>query len=296
MLNNQEPEQFRQQDYFRQFWQQLRKDRLALISLVLFITLLILVFAGYLLAPYSSDQQFVGFELMPPSWSNEGQISHFFGTDNLGRDVFSRILYGFYYTVGSALLISASVAIIGGIIGILTGIQKGSPILLLSHLFDTFLFTPVLLIAIIIATLMTPNLINAMLAVFLALLPHFIHRIYQTTRRELKREYVVTLILDGADKWTLIKKVVLPNVSIVVIKELCQIFTIAVIDISALSFISLGAESQTAEWGAMIRDAIDLIYIAPWTVVLPGLAIVFSVLIIALLGNSIVRVLRQYRH
>lgn len=296
MLNNQEPEQFRQQDYFRQFWQQLRKDRLALISLVLFIALLILVFAGYLLAPYSSDQQFVGFELMPPSWSNEGQISHFFGTDNLGRDVFSRILYGFYYTVGSALLISASVAIIGGIIGILTGIQKGSPILLLSHLFDTFLFTPVLLIAIIIATLMTPNLINAMLAVFLALLPHFIHRIYQTTRRELKREYVVTLILDGADKWTLIKKVVLPNVSIVVIKELCQIFTIAVIDISALSFISLGAESQTAEWGAMIRDAIDLIYIAPWTVVLPGLAIVFSVLIIALLGNSIVRVLRQYRH
>ncbi|AGH38458.1 Binding-protein-dependent transport system inner membrane component [Bibersteinia trehalosi USDA-ARS-USMARC-188] len=296
MLNNQEPEQFRQQDYFRQFWQQLRKDRLALISLVLFIALLILVFAGYLLAPYSSDQQFVGFELMPPSWSNEGQISHFFGTDNLGRDVFSRILYGFYYTVGSALLISASVAIIGGIIGILTGIQKGSPILLLSHLFDTFLFTPVLLIAIIIATLMTPNLINAMLAVFLALLPHFIHRIYQTTRRELKREYVVTLILDGADKWTLIKKVVLPNVSIVAIKELCQIFTIAVIDISALSFISLGAESQTAEWGAMIRDAIDLIYIAPWTVVLPGLAIVFSVLIIALLGNSIVRVLRQYRH
>ncbi|OAQ15046.1 peptide ABC transporter permease [Bibersteinia trehalosi Y31] len=296
MLNNQEPEQFRQQDYFRQFWQQLRKDRLALISLVLFIALLILVFAGYLLAPYSSDQQFVGLELMPPSWSNEGQISHFFGTDNLGRDVFSRILYGFYYTVGSALLISASVAIIGGIIGILTGIQKGSPILLLSHLFDTFLFTPVLLIAIIIATLMTPNLINAMLAVFLALLPHFIHRIYQTTRRELKREYVVTLILDGADKWTLIKKVVLPNVSIVAIKELCQIFTIAVIDISALSFISLGAESQTAEWGAMIRDAIDLIYIAPWTVVLPGLAIVFSVLIIALLGNSIVRVLRQYRH
>ncbi|MGQ8820749.1 ABC transporter permease subunit [Bibersteinia trehalosi] len=296
MLNNQEPEQFRQQDYFRQFWQQLRKDRLALISLVLFIALLILVFAGYLLAPYSSEQQFVGFELMPPSWSNEGQISHFFGTDNLGRDVFSRILYGFYYTVGSALLISASVAIIGGIIGILTGIQKGSPILLLSHLFDTFLFTPVLLIAIIIATLMTPNLINAMLAVFLALLPHFIHRIYQTTRRELKREYVVTLILDGADKWTLIKKVVLPNVSIVAIKELCQIFTIAVIDISALSFISLGAESQTAEWGAMIRDAIDLIYIAPWTVVLPGLAIVFSVLIIALLGNSIVRVLRQYRH
>lgn len=296
MRNNQEPELFRQQDYFRQFWQQLRQDRLALISFVLFAILLVLVFAGYLFAPYRADQQFIGLELLPPSWSKEGQISYFFGTDNLGRDVFSRILYGFYYTVGASLLISAAIVIIGGVIGVLTGIQKGSPVQLLSHLFGTFLFIPVLLIAIIIATLMPPNLLNAMLAVFLALLPHFIHQIYQVTKRELKREYVVTLVLDGADKWTLIRQVILPNISITVVKSLCQIFAIAVIDISALSFIALGADSQTPEWGAMIRDGIDLIYIAPWTVVLPGIAIVFSVLIIALLGNSVVRVLRQYRH
>lgn len=296
MLNNREPEQFRESAYFQQFWQSLRQDRLALISCFLFTILMLLVWAGYLLAPYAADRQFIGLELMPPSWSESGQISHFFGTDNLGRDVFSRILYGFYYTVGASMLITLLIAIIGGIIGVFAGIQKGSPTFLLSHLFDTFLFTPVLLIAIIIATLMTASLFNAMLAIFLALLPHFIHRIYQTTRSELSREYVVTLILDGAGKSTLIRKVVLPNLSIVAVKELCHIFTIAVIDISALSFIALGADSQTPEWGAMIRDSIDLIYIAPWTVVLPGLAIVFSILIIALLGNSMVRVLHHYRH
>lgn len=293
MLNNQDPEHFRERAYFPQLLNRLRQDRFALIGLSAFSALIMLVLLGYLLAPYAADQQFVGLELLPPSWSDNGQINHFFGTDNLGRDVFSRILYGFYYTVGSAMLITLLVGLIGGVIGILAGTKKGSSVYILSHLFDTFLFIPVLLIAIIIATLMTPNLINAMLAIFLALLPHFIHKIYQTVQKELKREYVVTLVLDGARKRDLIRWVILPNLTVVAIKELSQIFIIAVLDISALSFIALGAKSPTPEWGAMIRDSMDLIFIAPWTVVLPGLAIVFSILIITICGNSIVRVLHN---
>lgn len=296
MSNHYEPELFREVAYLQRFWQTLRRDKMALISLYLFAFLCILVWFGYIIAPYDADQQFIGSELMPPSWSNEGKISHFFGTDNLGRDVFSRVLYGFYYTVGSAMLITFAIAVIGGIIGIFAGTKKGSSVFILSHLFDTFLFTPILLIAIIIATLMTPSLMNAMLAIFLALLPHFIHKIYQLTQRELKREYVVTMILDGARKRDLIRWVILPNLSVVAAKELSHIFVIAVLDISALSFIALGARSPMAEWGAMIRDSMDLIYIAPWTVVLPGLAIVLSILIITMLGNSVVRVLRQYRY
>lgn len=296
MSNHYEPELFREVAYLQRFWQTLRRDKIALISLYLFAFLCILVWFGYIIAPYDADQQFIGSELMPPSWSNEGKISHFFGTDNLGRDVFSRVLYGFYYTVGSAMLITFAIAVIGGIIGIFAGTKKGSSVFILSHLFDTFLFTPILLIAIIIATLMTPSLMNAMLAIFLALLPHFIHKIYQLTQRELKREYVVTMILDGARKRDLIRWVILPNLSVVAAKELSHIFVIAVLDISALSFIALGARSPMAEWGAMIRDSMDLIYIAPWTVVLPGLAIVLSILIITMLGNSVVRVLRQYRY
>ncbi len=290
-----DPEQFRESAYLPQLGAALRKDPFALISLYLFIGLLILVFLGYFIAPYAADRQFVGLELMPPSWSDKGQISHFFGTDDLGRDIFSRILYGFYYTVGAALGITVAVAIIGGIIGVLAGTKKRSSFFILSHLFDTFLFIPILLIAIIIATLMEPSLTNAMLAIFLAMLPHFIHKIYQMTQRELKREYVVTLRLEGATRWHLIKEVILPNLTIVAVKELSHIFVIAVLDISALSFISLGATSPTPEWGAMIRDYTDLIYIAPWTVILPGIAIIFTILIITMLGNSLVRVLSDSR-
>ncbi|MCK3655933.1 peptide ABC transporter permease [Pasteurellaceae bacterium Macca] len=293
---NKEPEQFRESDYFRQFWRHLRQDTLALISVNLFIGLLCLVLLGYLLAPYPADEQFIGLELLPPSWNDSGHISHFFGTDDLGRDIFSRILYGFYYTAGSALLITLAVGLIGGVIGVLAGTKKGSSLFVLSHLFDTFLFTPILLIAIIIATLMEASLMNAMLAIFLAMLPHYIHKIYQATQRELKREYVVTLRLEGAKRGDLIREVILPNLTTIAVKELAHIFVIAVLDISALSFISLGAKSATPEWGTMIRDSMELIYIAPWAVILPGMAIIFTIFIITLLGNSVVRVLENYRH
>lgn len=297
MLNNhKEPEQFREVAYLRRFWLALRKDTLTLVSLYLFILLLFLIFGGYLLAPYSADQQFIGQELMPPSWHNSGQISHFLGTDDLGRDIFSRILYGFYYTVGSALLITVAIGVIGGMIGILAATKKSSSFWVLSHLFDTFLVIPILLIAIIIASLMEVSLPNAMLAIFLAMLPHYIHKIYQTTQRELVREYVVTLRLDGASRQDLIKQVILPNLTIITVKELSHIFVIAVLDISALSFISLGAISPTPEWGTMIKDSMDLIYLAPWTVILPGLAIVLVILIITMLGNGVVRVLEKYRY
>lgn len=294
-MQNKEPEFFRESHYFRTIWQSFRQDKVALISLYLFIALLVLVFAGNLLAPYHYEQQFVGLELQPPSWDASGQINHFFGTDDLGRDIFSRIIAGFYYTVGSSLLVCLAIGIIGGIIGIWAGLNQGKSVSFLSHLFDIFSFIPVLLITIIIAALMESSLLNAMFAIFLALLPHFIHRIYQVTQLELTREYAVTLRLDGADKKTLIREVILPNLTVVAIKEISVYFIFTILDISALSFISLGAKSGTPEWGAMIRDSAELVYIAPWTIILPGLAITFSILVITLLGNSLIRVLKKHR-
>lgn len=295
MIIKDDPGLFRESDYINRFLTELRRDKAALASVYLFFILLFLVFFGYLIAPYHSDTQFIGKELMPPSWDNKGQISHFFGTDDLGRDIFSRILYGFYYTVGTALIISTAIAVIGGVIGVVAGTSRKS-FSFLGHLFDTFLFIPILLIAIIIATLMEASLINAMLAIFLAMLPQFIHKIYRATERELKREYVVTLRLDGAGRRELVKEVILPNLTPVAVKEITHVFMIAVLDISALSFIALGAQVPTPEWGAMIRDSAELIYIAPWTVLLPGMATVFVILIITMLGNSIVRVLEKSRY
>ena len=126
---------------------------------------------------------------------------------------------------------------------------------------------------------MQPSLFNAMLAISLALLPQFIHEIYQAVQKELKKEYVLTMRLDGASNRTLLKEAILPNISVHYIREISKAFTIALLDISALSFISLGAQRPMPEWGAMIRDSLELIYLAPWAVILPGLAIVVSILV-----------------
>ena len=291
-----EPEQFRDTQYFKAFWQQMRKDKVALISFYLFLALLFLVFFGHIISPYSSEQQFVGLELLPPSWDKTGQVSHFFGTDDLGRDIFSRVLYGFYYTFGGALLITSCVVIIGGAIGVFVGLNRTTSLSLLGQLFDTLLFMPALLSSIIIASLMEPSLPNAMIAVFLATLPHFIHRIYQATQSELMREYVITLKLDGATNKMLIKEVILPNLIVVVVRESTSVLMFTVLDIAALSFISLGAKNLTPEWGGMIKEAFELIYIAPWTVMVPGAVITLVILIVSVLGRGVVRVLEKYRH
>ncbi len=292
---NKKLDSFRASGYILQFWKNLRKDIVALISVYLFVVLLLLIFLGQIIAPYSPQFQFIGLELMQPSWSDVGQIQHFFGTDDLGRDIFSRILCGFYYTAGSALLITLLIAILGGVIGVLAGTQKKSYFILLNHLFDIFLVTPTLLVAIIFAILLEASLLNAMLAIFLAMLPHFIHKIYLVTQKELQKEYVITLKLDGATRWDLIRQVVLPNLTPIAVKESSHIFVLSILDISALSFISLGAQYPTPEWGAIIRDSMELIYVAPWTVFLPGITIVGVILIVRMLSNSIIRVLEKNR-
>ena len=289
-----EPEEFRERETLRYIWLYFRQDRIALLSFYFFILFILTALFGTWLAPYPSDMQFVGKELIPPSWNEQGTVSYFLGTDDIGRDVLSRLIIGTQYTFGGATLVIIATAILGGILGVLAGMSKGLKSRVLSHFFDAFLSVPILLIAIIIATLMEASLINAMLAILLALLPHFVHEIYQAVRKELNKEYVLTLRLDGASNWVLLQEVILPNLAVPYVKEISRAFTIAIFDISALSFISLGAQRPLPEWGAMIRDSLELIYLAPWAVILPGIAIIIAILTVIILGNGLCKAIKKY--
>ena len=165
---------------------------------------------------------------------------------------------------------------------------------LLGHTFDAFLSIPILLIAIIISTLMEPSLINAMFATLLAILPYFVHAIYQAIQQELKKDYVLLLKLDGISNWELLKTTILPNISVVYTQEISRAFVVAILDITALSFISLGAQRPMPEWGAMIKDSLELIYLAPWTVLLPGFAIIFTILLSIIFTNGLCKAINKY--
>lgn len=293
-MQDREPKDFRESAALKQIWDLFRKDRIALFSFYALLLLILTALFSPFIAPYSNDTQFVGRELMPPSWANDGEIAYFLGTDDIGRDVLSRIIIGTSYTVGAALIVVVITAFIGGGLGILAGMSQGIKSRVLGHFLDAFLTIPVLLVAIIIAALMESSLFNAMLAITLALLPYFVHEIYRSIQLELKKEYVLMLRLDGISKWVLLKNTILPNIAIQYIQEISRAFTIAILDISALSFIELGAQRPAPEWGAMIKDSLELIYLAPWTVILPGLAIIFSVLIGLVFTNGLCRAITKY--
>ena len=196
-MQDREPDEFRESTSFFQIWLLFRQNRVALFCFYLFCLLILTALFPKLIMPYSESMEFVGEELMPPSWVEKGRIAFFFGTDDLGRDVLSRLIMGTQYTLGSSLLVVIAVAIIGGALGILAGMSEGIKSRFLGHFFDAFLSIPILLIAIIISTLMEPSLINAMFATLLAILPYFVHAIYQAIQQELKKDYVLLLKLDG---------------------------------------------------------------------------------------------------
>ena len=293
-MQDKEPEEFRENTSIFQIWLLFRKNTVALFSFYL-LTLLILIslFIGWI-APYPHNMQFVGQELMPPSWVETGQIAFFFGTDDLGRDVLSRLIMGTSYTIGSSLLVVLAVALIGGTLGIVAGMLKGLKARFVGHIFDAFLSLPILLIAIVISTLMEPSLLNAMFATLLAILPYFIHAIYRAIQQELKKDYVLMLKLEGISNWELLKSTILPNITVIYVQEIARAFVVAILDISALSFISLGAQRPTPEWGAMIRDSLELLYLAPWTVLLPGFAIIFTILLSIIFSNGLTKAINQY--
>ncbi len=167
-MQDREPDEFRESTSFFQIWLLFRQNRVALFSFYLFFILILVALFPKLIMPYSESMEFVGEELMPPSWVEKGRIAFFFGTDDLGRDVLSRLIMGTQYTLGSSLLVVIAVAIIGGALGILAGMSEGIKSRFLGHFFDAFLSIPILLIAIIISTLMEPSLMNAMFATLLA--------------------------------------------------------------------------------------------------------------------------------
>ncbi|CDL80791.1 putrescine export ABC transporter permease SapC [Xenorhabdus szentirmaii] len=269
-------------------WRFFYADILAMIGFYGVLILVMLSLFGYYLAPYQLDQQFM-HQLMPPSWSHHGNVAFFLGTDDLGRDIFSRLLIGTSSTFGSALLVTAAAAIVGIFIGSLAGITHGLKSAILNHIFDTLLAIPSLLLAIIIVAFVGTSLQHALIAVCLALLPRIVRTIYTAVHDELDKEYVIAARLDGASNYHILRYAVFPNITAVMVIELTRALSIAILDIATLGFLDLGAQLPSPEWGAMLGDSLELIYAAPWTVLLPGAAIMISVLLVNLLGDGLHR-------
>lgn len=276
-----------------QTWAAYRQDTLAMVGLWgLLLLLLVMVFGPHLVS-FDPLQQDPDALLLPPSWTKNGTIGYFFGTDDLGRDLLSRLVYGARLSFGSALLATLVALLVGCLLGLLAGMSRGLTASVLHHMLDTLLCIPSLLLAIVLVALLGSGMVNVVLAITLALIPQFIRATYTAVRLELDKEYVMAARLDGSPPYRILRWAVLPNILDTLVGQTNRALSAAILDICAVSFLGIGAQAPTPEWGSMLAGGLELIYVASWNVTLPGLAIMLSVLITNLVGDGLRNALQK---
>jgi peptide/nickel transport system permease protein len=248
-------------------------------AIILF--LLIVALVGPLVLPYDPVAMDVRNRLQAPS------AQHWFGTDEFGRDILTRVVYGARITF---MIGAVSVAIgltIGGSLGLVAGYFGGKLDLVISVVTDILLAFPNFLLALAIVSALGPSLENAMIAVGVRTVPLFSRVVRANTIATREHEYVTAARTIGAERSRIILRHVLPNIVASVIVLASLEFPAAVLVAAGLSFLGLGAQPPSPEWGSMLVGARELIRTAPWAVNAPGFAIMLTVLGFNLLGNAL---------
>jgi cationic peptide transport system permease protein len=274
-------------------WMEFKENHIAVMGLFCFTFFLVITIFCPLLAPFDPNMQQIGDILVPPAWDPNGGITNLFGTDALGRDLLSRIIYACRMTFGISLLLVLVAMLLGVGLGALAGMSKGFRSSFLNHTLDSFQAIPTLLIAIIIIAILGPGLVNSMWAIALALIPQFIHQTRDFVRQELSKEYVMAAKLDGAGKFDIFIRSILPNMGEMLVVQATFALSVSILDISALGFLKLGAQAPTAELGAMLLEGIEVAYIAPWAIAVPGGALFLIMISINLVGDGLRSALRN---
>jgi dipeptide transport system permease protein len=269
------------------FWFYFRQNRGAVVGMWVFLGLVVLAVFAAVIAPHDPTNQYRDALLVPPFWQDGGRIEFLLGTDAVGRDMLSRLIYGAQYSLFIGIVV-VSIALIGGIfVGLLAGFFGGWVDTVIMRVMDVILAFPSLLLALVLVAVLGPGLTNAMIAIAIVYQPHFARLTRAAVMGEKEREYVTAARVAGAGTMRLMFKTILPNCLAPLIVQATLSFSSAVLDSAALGFLGMGAQPPASEWGTMLAEAREFILRAWWVVTLPGLAILISVLAINLMGDGL---------
>ncbi len=262
-------------------------NRGALLAFFVFAAIALGALFAPWLAPHDPVQQFRDHMLSPPAWHAEGLLRFPLGTDELGRDLLSRLLHGARVSLG----IGAAAVLLALVPGVLLGLTAAfnerwvSPLIM--RLMDILLALPGLLLAIGVITILGPGLVNTVIAIAIGALPGYVRLARASALAELGREYVTASRLAGAGTLRLMFSTVLPNCGAPLIVNATLGFSSALLETAALGFLGLGVQAPQPEWGSMLSAARDYIERAPWVVTMPGVTLLVAVLSINLLGDGL---------
>jgi dipeptide transport system permease protein len=270
-----------------EFWFDFRANRGAVMGLVVIAVLILLALFADVVAPHSPIITNNAAFLKPPFWQQGGSIAYPLGTDAIGRDILSRLIHGARLSLLIGIAVVTLSVIAGTILGLVAGFFRGVIEIAIMRLMDITLTLPSLLLAIVIVAILGPGLMNAMLAVAIVLLPHYVRIARAAVISEVSKDYITAAKVAGAGRLRLMFKEVLPNCTAPLIVQATLGISTAILDAAALGFLGLGAQPPLPEWGTMLADAREFVLRAWWVVTLPGLAILVTVLAFNLLGDGL---------
>jgi len=270
-----------------EFWHYFRENRGAVAGMWVFVFVcLVAVFANFI-APYPPYEQFRDAFLRPPIWQEGADPRFILGTDDVGRDMLSRLIYGSRYSLFIGVIVVTLSLFLGIMLGLIAGAFGGIVDTTIMRVMDVILSFPSLLLALVMVAILGPSLTNAMIAIALIQQPHYVRLTRASVMTELSKDYVTAARVSGVGMLRLMLVTVLPNCMAPLIVQAALSFSNAILDAAALGFLGMGAQPPTPEWGTMLADAREYITRAWWVVTFPGLAILITVIAINLMGDGL---------
>jgi ABC-type dipeptide/oligopeptide/nickel transport system permease subunit len=263
------------------FWRRFFTNRLGLAGSIIVGVIVVLALAAPWIAPYDPAEQGTGDPLSSPN------ISNWFGTDELGRDIFTRVVYAGQIAVLVGTLSTFVAAVIGIPFGLVTGYYGGWLDSVMMRITDAWLAFPIMVLALAISAAMGPGLTNAIIAIGFVSIPNYIRLARGQTLVVKSTGYVEAALVIGQIDVVILNRYVLPNISSVLIVQSSLTAAAAILTESALSFLGVGVMPPTPSWGAMLSHAMPFLTMAPWMAIAPGVAIFLLVMGINLLGDGL---------
>lgn len=266
-------------------WYKFRRNKLSILGLAAIVGIVVVAFLANWLAPFpSSAGLYVNFAAagQPPSWA------HMLGTDEIGRDILSRIMFGFRYSLMLMVVVLTVTVPSGVVLGLIAGYYNGRRLsTVIMRLADVFVAVPPLLLALSVASVLTPSAINAMLAVSLAWWPWYTRLVYSTASSIKNEDFVTAAELVGASKWHIMFKEILPNALGSILTKVTLDAGWVILIGASLSYVGLGAQAPTPDLGTMVAEGSSYLPAQWWISMFPAFAIVIVILGFNLLGDGI---------
>lgn len=271
----------------REFWFYFSKNKGAVVGLVFIIIVALLAIFANFVAPHSPSEQFRDALLTPPVWMKDGSWQFILGTDDVGRDILSRLIYGARLSLLVGCLVVIISLILGITLGLIAGYAGGFLDNIIMRAVDIMLALPSLLLALVLVAIFGPSIINASIALAFVALPHYVRLTRGATIAEINKDYVIASRVARAGPLRQMFINILPNCLAPLIVQASLGFSNAILDMAALGFLGMGAQPPTPEWGTMLADVLQFAQSAWWVVTFPGLVILMTVLAFNLMGDGL---------